>query len=67
MKVRVETWLTIWAIGTVSLVAFVVLEPFEATIGAQIIDATQLCITCAVACCFKPLRAWFAGWLAKQR
>ena len=67
MKIRVETWLTIWAIGTVSLVAFVLLEPYEPAVGAEIVDATQLCITGLAASFFRPVRAWFAGWLAQQR
>ena len=67
MKIRGETGLTIWAIGTVSLIAFVLLEPYEAIVGAQIIDAIQLCVTGLAVSFFRPIRAWFAGWLAKQR
>ena len=66
MKIRGETGLTIWAIGTVSLIAFVFLEPYEASVGAEIIDAIQLCITGLALSFFRPLRAWFARWLAKQ-
>ena len=67
MKVRPETSLALWAVATAWLILFVVLEPFERTMGEDLIDALQFGAAGLAAAVFLPARRWFAAWLARQR
>jgi hypothetical protein len=67
MKIRAETGLALWAVATAWLVLFVVLEPFESTVGEELIDALQFAAAGLAAAIYLPARRWFAAWLTRQR
>jgi len=67
MKIRAETGLALWAVATAWLILFVILEPFERTIGEDMIDAMQFAAGGLAAAIFLPAKRWFIKWLARQR
>lgn len=66
MKVRAESALAAWAVGTAWLMLFFVLERFDPQLGHELVDWVQAA-TAIVVLAFYPLfRKWFAVWLAKR-
>ncbi len=67
MKIKAETGLAAWAVGTAWLIAFVLLERMDPYWGDKPVDWLQTaCFVVALA--FYPLiRRWFATWLARPR
>lgn len=66
MKIRAESALAAWAVGTAWLVLFFILEQLDARIGEELVDWLQAASLIAVAALYPLFRKWFAAWLAKQ-
>ena len=67
MGIAPASALAIWALGTLWLILFFVLEHLDPLIGEATIDWIQALVILPFAALFPALRRWFAGWLARYR
>ena len=67
MNVAPASALAIWALGTIWLVLFYVLEHLDPVAGENVIDWIQATLILPLAAVFPLFRKWFSGWLAKAK
>jgi len=67
MNIAPAAALAVWALGTIWLLLFFVLEHLDPIAGEHVIDWIQALIILPLAALFPFFRKWFAGWLAKAK
>ncbi len=67
MNIAPASALAVWALGTIWLFLFFVLEYFDPIAGAHVIDWIQAAIILPLAALFPLFRKWFAAWLARAK
>jgi hypothetical protein len=67
MKIAPASALAIWAIGTIWLFLFGVLEHFDQQLGETLVDWIQALSIPPLAALFPIFRRWFTGWLSRTK
>ena len=67
MNIAPATALAVWALGTIWLVLFYVLEHLDPVAGENVIDWIQAALILPLAAVFPLFRKWFAGWLVRAK
>lgn len=67
MNIAPATALAVWALGTIWLVLFYVLERLDPVAGEDMIDWMQVAIIVPLAALFPLFRKWFSGWLGRAK
>ena len=67
MSVTPASALAIWALGTIWLLLFFILERFDPLLGEELIDWIQAASIVPLAALFPLFRKWFAGWLSRAK
>ena len=67
MNVTPAAALAFWALGTIWLLPFFVLEHLGPIAGEDVIDWIQAATILPLAALFPFFRKWFVGWLAKAK
>ena len=67
MNIAPATALAVWALGTIWLLLFFVLEHLDPLAGEDVIDWIQAATIVPLAAVFPLFRKWFAGWLARAK
>ncbi len=67
MNIAPATALAVWALGTIWLVLFYVLERLDPVVGEDVIDWMQVAIIVPLAALFPFFRKWFSGWLGRAK
>ena len=67
MNIAAASALAFWALGTIWLLLFLVLEHLDPIAGQDLIDWIQALIILPLAALFPLFRKWFATWLARAK
>ena len=67
MKIKAETGLAAWAVGTAWLILFILLQRMDPYWGEGPVDWLQAGSFLVGLALYPLFRKWFAAWLAKQR
>ena len=67
MNIASASALACWAIGTIWLLLFFVLEHLDPIVGQDLIDWIQAAAIVPLAALFPLFRKRFAGWLARAK
>ena len=67
MNMSPASALAVWALGTIWLLLFFVLERFDPLLGEELIDWIQVGIILPLTALFPLLRKRFGAWLARAK
>lgn len=67
MNIAPASALAVWALGTIWLLLFFVLEHLDPHLGEDLIDWIQAALLLPLAALYPVFRRWFAGWLARAK
>ena len=66
VRISASSGMAIWAIGTVWLIVFFVLEHFDPVVGEELVDWIQAIVMLLLLPFYPFVRKKFAAWLAKS-
>ena len=67
MNIAPATALAVWALGTIWLLLFFVLEHLDPVAGEDVIDWIQAALILPLAALFPLFRKWFSRWLVRAK
>jgi hypothetical protein len=67
LNITPATALAVWALGTIWLLLFYLLEHLDPIAGEGLIDWIQAALVLPLAALFPLFRKWFSGWLGSAK